>query len=335
MAAGLADGGVILRMRDPESLQLHQAIVTGGDTRHGGAVTALAFAPDGSRLVSVAADGSVLLWDASTGQLAGGLFQHGSGRVEAVDLGPDGRLLVTAGELGARTWDAESGAPGVMLGPGRAVASVALDATGTRAYIGTRAGELERWDIASGERLWVGTLEGPVVQIAVGADGARVAGTDDAGRVQAWGMSTGGRPLGIAMASPVLGLQFSPDGRALLAQTNGWLHRLEVIEGKLQVASSRMLTGAVPPGAWRSAEPDGRRVVLLAGALSETMAVLDLEQPPLPAEDWQPDLAGWEARLKLHFGADGELHFGAPPPPQAEPDIGEATAEGDVESTGM
>ena len=319
MGAGLADGRLRLRTRDPESLVLRQALVTSGEARHGGAVTALAFSPDGSRLASVGADGSVLLWDAANGNHVGQLFQHGSGRVEAVELGPDGRLLVTAGELGARTWDAETGAPGPTLGPGRVVNVVALDPAGLRVFTGTPEGEVESWDVASGERLWFGSVEAPVSNIAVSSDGLRIAAAGETGLVQAWGLGPGGRATSAALPAPVRGLQFAPDGRTLLVQTPAWIHRLGVEEGRLRVLASRLLPGAVPPGAWRSAVPDGTRIVLVAGAHSETMVVLDLERVPLPPDDWAPDLDEWQQRLKLYFTDDGDLQHGIAPRPAPGP----------------
>jgi WD40 repeat protein len=327
MAAGLSDGRVILRMRDPDSLVLQQAMVTTGELRHGGAVTALDFSPDSTRLVSVGSDGSVLLWDAATGQAIGGLFQHGSGRVMAIDLGADGRRLVTAGELGARSWDAETGTPGPDLGPGRMTSAVTLDPVGQRAFTGTVDGEVESWDVASGERLWFGEIGAPVSRLAVSADGARIAAASNTGLVQAWGMGTAGRPLSVALPAPVIGLRFSADGKALIVQTASWMHRLEVADGRLRVAASRLLPAAAPPGAWRSATADGMRVVLVGGAHSETMAVLDFERAPLPPEDWRADLDGWQHKLKLYFTADGELQAGIPPAPAAGEDEALASDE--------
>lgn len=327
MAAGLSDGRVLLRMRDPDSLALQQSRVTNGDARHGGAVTALDFSPDSARLASVGTDGSVLLWDAATGKPLGGLFQHGSGHVLAVDLGPDGRRLVTAGELGARSWDAETGSPGAELGPGRSATAVVLDPAGLRAFTGTATGEVESWDVASGERLWFGEIDAPVSRLAVNADGTRIAAASDGGLVQAWGMGQAGRPLSVALPAPVVGLRFSGDGKALIAQTASWMHRLDVADGRLRVAASRLLPAAVPPGAWRSASADGTRIVLVCGAHSETMAVLDFQRAPLPPEDWHADLDGWQQRLKLYFAVDGELQAGIPPPAATQEGEGVAGAD--------
>ena len=311
-AAGTADGRVLLRLRDLDSLDLRLASVSGEENRHGQGVAALAFAPDGARLASAGGDGSVLLWDARDGSLRGTPFQHGLGKLAGMALGPDGRTVVLAGERGARAWNAAEGRAGMMFGAGRAVSAVALGERGDRAFIGTPDGVLESWDIAGGERLWFDALDAPVSRIALGSDGARVAAGSQTGLVGAWGMAASARRATLVLPAPVLGLAFSPDDSALLAQTPGWLHRLGIVSGRLQVLSSRMLPASVPPGGWRSADPAGTRVVLIGGMQGEAMSVLDFERLEPPREEWTPDLAAWQQRLKLFFNAAGELVEGAP-----------------------
>jgi WD40 repeat protein len=309
-AVGMSDGRVALRIRDPDSLALRLENITSGEMRHGGGISALAFSPEGGRLVSVGTDGSVALWESATGQSAAEMFQHGSGRVASVALGPEGRVLVTAGELGARSWDSVSGVAGTSLGPGRHVSAVALDRTAARAYTGTPAGEIEGWSTTTGERLWSAPHGAPVTVIALSRDGNRVAAGSDTGSVQVWGVGSAGRPLGVTLAAPVVALQFAPDGMTLLAQTASWMHRLAVVDGRLRVLASRLLPAAVAPGAWRIATHDGRRVVLVVGAHGESMQLLDFERAPLPAEDWEPELEAWQQTLKLYFDPEGELRDG-------------------------
>jgi hypothetical protein len=227
--------------------------------------------------------------------------------VEAADLGPDARLLVTAGELGARAWDAADGAPGPRLGGGRMVTAVALGPAGRRAYTGTPTGEVEAWNLLTGERLWSGSLEGPVSVLSVSNDGLRLAAAGPGGQLRTWELSPGGRSRAVALAGPVVALAFSPDGTAVLAQGPEWFHRLVTSGDQLAVAGSRLLPGAAPHGAWYAASPDGQVVALVSGLQGELVSRLDFRNGPVPPEDWQPDLSAWQQRLKLRFAEDGRL----------------------------
>ena len=70
---------------------------------------ALAVTPDGRRIVSGDADGSVRLWDVETGGEVGELKGH-VGPVHAVAVTSDGRYVVSGGNDGrVRVWDLHSG----------------------------------------------------------------------------------------------------------------------------------------------------------------------------------------------------------------------------------
>jgi WD40 repeat protein len=316
LAAGLADGRVTLR--DPgRTAELPP--VAGEQPRHGGPVTALAFSPDAGRVVSVGSDGSVLSWDVASRRQLGGLFHHGSGRVRDIDVGPDGRLLVTAGELGAKAWDAESGMPGVPLGPGRVVTAVALGPAGLRAFTGTPGGDVEAWDVATGERLWVAGLDGPADVLAVSADGRRIAAAGAGGQVRIWELFGTGVSRATRLPGPVIGLAFAPDGSALVAQTREWMHRLEEAGAGLAVVSSRLLPGSITPGAWRPASPDADSILMVGGQRPDELTTLVFRQPPAAPDGWDPDPAAWQRRLNLHVDDQGQVVPGPPPAPAEAP----------------
>ena len=73
-------------------------------TGHRGAVNAVAWSPDGTRLATAGDDGTTRLWDPTTGEQLTTLTGH-TGSVNAVAWSPDGTRLATAGDDARRLWD--------------------------------------------------------------------------------------------------------------------------------------------------------------------------------------------------------------------------------------
>ncbi|MEL6110598.1 MAG: NB-ARC domain-containing protein, partial [Planctomycetota bacterium] len=76
---------------------------------HLGSVRAVAFSPDGRRIVSGSGDNTLKLWDGESGQELASLRAH-AGSVRAVAFSPDGRRIVSgSGDNTLKLWDGESG----------------------------------------------------------------------------------------------------------------------------------------------------------------------------------------------------------------------------------
>ena len=72
---------------------------------HSGSVWAVAFSPDGKRIASASYDGTIKLWDATTGDLQKTLAGH-SDWVTAVAFSPDGKRIASAsGDKTIKLWD--------------------------------------------------------------------------------------------------------------------------------------------------------------------------------------------------------------------------------------
>ncbi|HYN16654.1 MAG TPA: WD40 repeat domain-containing protein, partial [Actinomycetes bacterium] len=189
-----------------------------GDT---GAVTSVAFSPDGGRVASGGANGTVLLWDLATGAQARRLAGH-TDAVRAVAFSPDGALLATAsGDRTLAVWDPATG-EGLQrfTGHGDAVRAVAVAPDGLHIASGGGDGVVLVWSPTTGQvthrrpprrfdDIW------GIRSLAFGPGGALlIAGDGD--RAVLWEPASG-REIGLPTGRgyPVLSVAFGYDGRFL------------------------------------------------------------------------------------------------------------------------
>jgi eukaryotic-like serine/threonine-protein kinase len=215
----------------------------------GASVAAVAFSPDGRRVLSGAWDGKwgntapgeVQLWSLDGWKPVGSAFRH-PGPVVAVAFNPDGRRALTGCADGSvRLWDLSTGT--LAAAPASLAVrlnALALSPDGTWYVSGgcsERGGEARRWHPATGKPLGPPLLHpGPVESVAVSPDGKAIItgcsvvnehGAVVGGEARLWNAATGepmGRPL--MHADAVKSVAFSPDGRTLLTGCDDAMARL-------------------------------------------------------------------------------------------------------------
>lgn len=164
-------------------------------------VYAVAFSPDGKKLVSAGADGAINLWDTVTGKEIRSLRGH-DGDVTSVAFSPDGRALVSGGWDGTvRLWDAQSGKELKTLSKtdDGAVSFVGYSPDGR--YIFARGvDEIVRlWSAATGQEIkqfagtrTLTTMIGTMNSAAVSPDSRYLLTNDGPGAVsRVWNIATG------------------------------------------------------------------------------------------------------------------------------------------------
>src|SRR6185312_9536339 len=123
--------------------------------QHKSGVPALAWSPDGTRLASGGADGTVQIWNAQTGQPMLTYTGHAHANppfVLGVAWSPDGKRIVSGGDDGsARVWDAGTGQDLVLyLGHHGSVKQVAWSPDGKQIASASADQTVQLWDAATG-----------------------------------------------------------------------------------------------------------------------------------------------------------------------------------------
>ena len=219
---------------------------------HVDGVTAVAWSPDGRRIVTGSYDATIRVWDAVTGEELLSL-EHGS-QVESVVWSPDGSCIAAGSDDGVRVLDAVTGEELLSLEHGSQVESVVWSPDGSCIAAGS-AGGVRVLDAVTGEGLFSLEHSHWVRSVAWSPDASRIAaGSDDGVRV--WDAVTGEELLSLEHGNQVESVVWSPDGSRIAAGFVGDGVRVwDAVtgEGLFSLERSRLVRSVV----W---SPDGSRI---------------------------------------------------------------------------
>jgi len=242
--------------------QMHSELLT--LRGHSGAVSSVAFSPDGRRIVTGSYDHTAKVWEADTGQALLTLGGHG-GRITSVSCSPDGRRMATGNsDHTATVWDTATGKELVTLkGHNGAVLSVAFSPDGQQVATGSEDATAKVWDAATGKALL--TLTGHTERVATvvfSPDGRRVATASYDKTARVWDAASGEKMLTlVGHSNAVASVAFCPDGqRIVTGGFDGTVRVWEMASGRQSSTFNDLW------GVWSAAfSPDGRRILAGGG----------------------------------------------------------------------
>jgi WD40 repeat protein len=262
---------------------------------HRGAVTSAAAHAERRVAVTGGADGTVRVWDTSTGEPSGVVVPAASDAVEIVALSADGRVVASAAGALVKVAGTADGVVAKELAASADVTALALGADSIA--FGDRSGSLVLAP-SSGDRAQRSVqLAAAVRALAFASDKPRLAAGSDDGRVTMLDTSDGSKLAELTLPAPVQWVGFTPDGGELLVATDAWVHVYAAVppfapvESRLvRLPARHAVLAAVGGTSLAAAGVDASGALARAELDLEVAAAAPLSARELVRRDWSPVL---------------------------------------------
>ncbi|KAG8993525.1 hypothetical protein FRB94_013276 [Tulasnella sp. JGI-2019a] len=236
----------------------------------------VAWSPDGQRIISGSEDGTLSLWDLSTGAPIGEAWKSHSKRVDCVAWSPDGKMVVSGSDDDTlQLWNPTTGARigEALRGHTNAVLSVAWSPDSKWVVSGSRDKTLRMWDPSTGALIgeaWEGHTD-CVWCVTWSPDSKIIASGSNDETIRLWESSMGvliGKPWKAIW--PAYSLAWSPDAKKIISASGYGICLWDAYSGGRIGDPPKRYPGKVRCVAW---SPDGKTIA--SGCDGKTLSLWD------------------------------------------------------------
>ncbi len=289
LAVATAVGVWLYRLDEPDAGRLlpHDAVIHAVD-----------WSPDGSQVAGSAEDGTILIWDAASGEVVHTLRENDSPG-PGLAWSPDGRQLAATSYNGAVSiWNVSDESPARALpGENGYTTDVTWSPDGTQLAVGYDDSTIRIWNAETGEPVKeIKGHEHRVSSVAWSPDGRKLASGSPDGTVRLWDVESGAEQHRFGgHGSEVFGVAWSPDGTQLVSGGGDNTVRIWNAEAHAEIRVLEGHTHWVLSVAWAkdgskivSASEDGT-VRLWDPSNSEAIHVFAGHNVAVQSVAWSPD----------------------------------------------
>ncbi len=279
-----------------------QAVLSG----HARPVRTVKYSPDGARIASGSADGTMRIWDRNSGQCLAVLSGH-QGAVTSVAYSPDGLVIASAGADGVlRIWDSKTNiATAAFRIHAEAIRSACFFPDGQRIVTGAHDKRVRIVNTKTRELVADFTGHGDwILGVSCSPDGCRIASASADGTLRLWN-SNSGECLAVLddHDGPVTSVSYSRDGHHIVSGgADGTVRVWNAENGAVIV----ILRGHEAGVRSVSISPDGSRIA--SGSEDWTIRVWDAARGlPLQILRGHEKVLNYEQGVScVHYSTDGQ-----------------------------
>jgi len=272
----------------PESLEaLHRSIVTSRIrmtlTNHKTRVLSADFNPDGKQLATIGDDGTVILWDALTGEellrLPGTTEPSDFVSTQRITYSPDGNLLAACDSDQVKLYDPTTGDIfRTLTGLQSDATAVAFSKDGLHIAAGSIDGMAILWNMTTGDVLskLTGHTDG-IEGLTFSPDGKWLITASSDATIKIWDVITGDLSYEFSEFNGLVdSVTFSPSGSQFMFGTVDGLHiwqlDFDIAQGITTFTNEEILT--IPESAGGIFSPDGSQLAAASGSIASGNAIV-------------------------------------------------------------